>query len=118
MSNRHSQFYLDYLQSAAWQARRQRAIQRAHCCCERCGNTRTLQVHHKTYERLGYEWPGDLEVLCADCHPYADNERRIESWAKKRFGDDWGDQYLFDEIEEMFQDWLDQQIDFEVMRCH
>lgn len=36
--------------------------------CERCGAKRDLQVHHKTYERLGVERDQDLEVVCADCH--------------------------------------------------
>lgn len=37
--------------------------------CERCGAYNvSLDVHHKTYERLGFEAPEDLEVLCRDCH--------------------------------------------------
>lgn len=28
----------------------------------------TLDVHHRTYERLGNESPDDLTVLCRDCH--------------------------------------------------
>lgn len=27
-----------------------------------------LQVHHRTYERLGCELAGDLLTLCKDCH--------------------------------------------------
>ena len=27
-----------------------------------------LQVHHRTYERLGRELAGDLLTLCKDCH--------------------------------------------------
>jgi 5-methylcytosine-specific restriction endonuclease McrA len=27
-----------------------------------------LQVHHRTYERLGHEQAGDLTALCANCH--------------------------------------------------
>lgn len=34
----------------------------------RCPATRALQVHHKTYERLGEERDADLEVLCETCH--------------------------------------------------
>jgi hypothetical protein len=61
-------FYLTYVQSPEWRARRNRALVRAGWCCERCQSRRTLQVHHKTYERLGCEWDQDLEVLCANCH--------------------------------------------------
>ena len=36
---------------------------------EFCGvQKRSLQVHHRTYERLGSEWDEDLEVLCEGCH--------------------------------------------------
>ena len=37
--------------------------------CESCGQRGdVLDVHHKTYERLGFELPEDLEVLCRTCH--------------------------------------------------
>jgi hypothetical protein len=36
--------------------------------CERCEGKRDLEVHHRTYERLGREWDQDLEVLCCRCH--------------------------------------------------
>jgi hypothetical protein len=29
---------------------------------------RLLNVHHRTYERRGYELPEDLTVLCVACH--------------------------------------------------
>lgn len=34
----------------------------------RSGNETTLQAHHRTYENRGQEQPGDLTVLCRDCH--------------------------------------------------
>jgi hypothetical protein len=36
--------------------------------CKRCGVTKFLHVHHKTYANLGNEEPEDLEILCKDCH--------------------------------------------------
>lgn len=51
--------------------RRQRALKLARYCCHRCGSRRPLQVHHKTYDRLGAEWDQDLEVLCVTCHEAA-----------------------------------------------
>lgn len=36
--------------------------------CQICNVGDDLQVHHRTYVRFGAEWPGDLTVLCADCH--------------------------------------------------
>ena len=37
--------------------------------CEfcKCGN-RQLNVHHRTYKRLGMEWLMDVNLLCNDCH--------------------------------------------------
>lgn len=61
-------FYLAYLNSPAWRRTRTRALQDAHYRCHQCGARRDLQVHHRTYERLGAESPEDLEVLCANCH--------------------------------------------------
>jgi 5-methylcytosine-specific restriction endonuclease McrA len=43
--------------------------------CERCGATYGLQLHHKTYIRLGHERPSDVELLCDSCHRRADLER-------------------------------------------
>ena len=62
------EFYLAYLNSAEWRSRRNRALKHAGYRCERCQSKRDLQVHHKTYERLGKEFDSDLEVLCATCH--------------------------------------------------
>ena len=28
----------------------------------------SLEAHHRTYERVGFEWPGDVIALCHDCH--------------------------------------------------
>lgn len=60
--------YEEYLQSPHWRKTRDRALSRAGWKCNRCPTQRALQVHHKTYERLGCELPEDLEVLCATCH--------------------------------------------------
>lgn len=58
-----------YLQSSHWRQTRLEAIERAHHRCERCRRTPDLfHVHHVSYARLWGELPGDLEVLCADCH--------------------------------------------------
>jgi hypothetical protein len=48
--------------------RRNRALRLASWRCSRCGEKRHLEVHHKTYERLGREYDQDLEVLCETCH--------------------------------------------------
>lgn len=60
--------YDEYIQSDLWRRVRDRAIRLARWKCERCSTQRSLQVHHKTYARLGCESPEDLEVLCLTCH--------------------------------------------------
>lgn len=46
------------------------------CRCAACGSHRHTghQLHHLTYERLGYEAFEDLVQLCRSCH------ERIETW--------------------------------------
>lgn len=60
--------YYKYLQSWEWSAIRYQKILEAGYWCERCKSSYMLQVHHKTYERLGAELMEDLEVLCWLCH--------------------------------------------------
>lgn len=75
-------FYLAYLNSSAWKTRRNRALRLAHWCCQRCESKRDLQVHHKSYERLGAEWDQDLEVVCVNCH----EQHHIQETAKSSLG--------------------------------
>ena len=55
--------------SKGWKATRLWAIDRAKDECQQCGSTGpVLHVHHLSYSRLGFELPGDLLVLCEECH--------------------------------------------------
>jgi hypothetical protein len=60
--------YHTYLRSEAWSAKRQAAIRRAGGRCQLCNRSGPLEVHHRTYERLGHERDDDLIVLCRSCH--------------------------------------------------
>lgn len=61
--------YRLYLQSEQWNARRQAVLKRARNRCQECRKKRRpLEVHHRTYERIGAEWDEDLEALCWECH--------------------------------------------------
>lgn len=60
--------YADYLRTEEWQAVRRAAIRRARGACQICNQQRRLDVHHRTYERLGCELPSDVIALCHSCH--------------------------------------------------
>lgn len=60
--------YLEYMQSAAWERKRQAAFAHHGRVCHKCGATSRLCVHHRTYSRLGHERMSDLVVLCKICH--------------------------------------------------
>ncbi len=54
--------------SREWVQRRTRSLNLAGWRCHRCESAKRLQVHHKSYARLGCERDDDLEVLCKSCH--------------------------------------------------
>ncbi len=60
--------YLAYLESAEWKERRREHIRIADGKCQICNSSDRLQVHHRSYERLGRELFSDLVVLCKGCH--------------------------------------------------
>ena len=60
--------YIEYLQTDHWHFTRRLALERAKGHCSVCNGTRSLEVHHRTYERRGEELPEDLVVLCNGCH--------------------------------------------------
>jgi hypothetical protein len=60
--------YQAVMASSGWRRRRRRALRRAGRRCQRCGAPGPLDVHHRTYARLGRERPGDLLALCESCH--------------------------------------------------
>lgn len=68
--------YTEYLRSSTWRERRAVKLQQAKYRCQKCGEREGLEVHHKTYERLGNEANDDLIVLCKSCHWVADEFRR------------------------------------------
>lgn len=72
--------YHAYLQSADWKRKRIAAIERAGDRCQVCNSPKKLHVHHRTYERVGHEAPGDLTVLCKKCHAlFHDTGRKVKT---------------------------------------
>lgn len=60
--------YADYLKTPLWQRTRALAKERALNRCQLCNSPEQLDVHHRTYVRLGREHDADLTVLCRECH--------------------------------------------------
>lgn len=59
--------YGHYLSSPAWAAAKARyraSVEPQACMC----GSEEVQIHHKTYERVGHEEPSDLLALCRICH--------------------------------------------------
>jgi len=69
--------YLDYLKTQEWCARRAVKLKIAEYRCQLCNESEGLQVHHRTYERLGCEKMGDLLVLCKACHQLFHERRQL-----------------------------------------
>lgn len=97
--------YLATLSSKEFKRRKTARVKATRSHCERCGlyfPRSGLQLHHKTYERLGNELETDLELLCRECHIVADRERqcahprfasRLHSWATRYLGKEYADMY-------------------------
>jgi 5-methylcytosine-specific restriction endonuclease McrA len=65
--------YQEYIASPRWRKNPARLAEIAaagHRCrlCNAGADEAELQVHHRTYERLFHELPGDLTTLCRPCH--------------------------------------------------
>lgn len=63
-----TQYNEEYLQSDHWKAVRLRTLQSDGYACRICNRKDKLQVHHRSYDRLGAELPPDVITLCDDCH--------------------------------------------------
>lgn len=62
--------YEEYLHTEHWAIVRKAALDRAGWKCQLCNAAKSLQVHHRTYERLGCEWDSDVIALCGRCHKH------------------------------------------------
>lgn len=66
--------YREYLSSDHWKSTRKRyyasRLYTGRCCGCGC-HDRPLEIHHRTYKRLGAEWLMDLMALCRECHQMA-----------------------------------------------
>jgi restriction endonuclease Mrr len=61
--------YQQYLRTPEWRQTKAVALLHAgNACSLDVTHTEGLEVHHRTYERLGAELVSDLAVLCCSCH--------------------------------------------------
>jgi len=60
--------YREYLLTNHWKNIKQKVYLTSVYKCSKCGIKHGLQLHHKTYERVGKELLSDLVYLCRDCH--------------------------------------------------
>ena len=80
--------YAEYLKSNHWidfrrsvlkrrskRARKVGKLLRCYCCET---PTQNLELHHRTYKRIGRELPHDVEPVCRECH------QRIHNFIKEK----------------------------------
>lgn len=77
--------YKRFLKTDYWEAVRAAVIQRDGNRCTKCGSTKRLQAHHKTYAHHGKEhlYLGDLVTLCHDCHKAVHKTQRNAKKARR-----------------------------------
>jgi len=78
--------YHAYIQSSEWRTKASVAKEAAGWRCQVCNRPSsevTLDAHHRTYERLGHELPGDITVLCRNCHELYETNKRLRKVTKE-----------------------------------
>lgn len=73
--------YQRYIHSKKWERRREAYFDAFERACHICGATTKVQLHHKTYERMGAELDSDLVPLCSmhhrELHKFHDQRRAV-----------------------------------------
>jgi hypothetical protein len=115
------QRYFERVRSPEWRGLKAHLMRYRGNRCERCGDYVPLELHHKSYDRLGNERASDLELVCRACHQEADRERAAEgerrkreairvtainTYATKRFGPDWRNHHDHEWVAAEFDRWL------------
>jgi 5-methylcytosine-specific restriction endonuclease McrA len=80
--------YDRYISGHRWRqnpARRAELVASGFRCrlCNGDGKDSAIEVHHRTYARLGNEQPGDLTALCSGCHRVVTDHLRRARFAKR-----------------------------------
>lgn len=70
--------YNKYLHTYHWEQLRELKLSEVDHRCQVCYNSKQLNVHHRTYERLGNEKLSDLTVLCKEWHEIFHTNGRLK----------------------------------------
>jgi len=60
--------YSEYLSTNHWKETKKKRLEMDGFKCQICGSAKNLNVHHLTYESIGFEEMLDLVTVCKDCH--------------------------------------------------
>jgi len=63
--------YSEKLMNPKWKRKKTKILKRDDCTCQHCGDTESLQVHHRYYrdDTEPWDYPDTVLItLCADCH--------------------------------------------------
>lgn len=71
--------YKAYLNSDDWRTRSKEWREHWGFRCAICYSADRLDVHHRTYERIGEERETDCIAICRHCHKFADKRRKREA---------------------------------------
>ena len=79
--------YHEYICSREWHEHpvRRAELEASGFRCRLCndgGAGAIIEAHHRTYENLGNEQPGDLTAICRDCHRVVTDHLRRIRYAK------------------------------------
>jgi hypothetical protein len=100
---RKSVVYKEYLASPKWSETKRRIRHRNGGRCERCLTNEGQNLHHLTYETVGYERYQDIMLLCKGCHDRKHDVSLPDPLERSRFfmggkiktlRDDWRSSFL------------------------
>lgn len=68
--------YIQYLKTIHWSNIKNKKLL-INPCCQECGSSIKLNIHHKTYKRLGKEKLTDLVTLCHKHHSKLHKDKKL-----------------------------------------
>jgi hypothetical protein len=78
----NKQQYREYMMSLEWAQRREAVMGRCGGMCEKDCGRRAIDVHHRTYIRVGREKLTDLIAMCRTCHQDEHGGKQFKSTRK------------------------------------